>query len=316
MGPEGLMGSAVRLGAAVDALAALAAYVRVETEDLPADPQVRELLAAVASEVLGETVGPGDVGGAGEGGGAGGTGDLDLRTAGAAVGLARAFLRQGAELIDNPGRSGGWDQVDVPLLQSIGRMSMAISDVIRAAEGRLEGLGELLTAPGARFLDIGTGTAWLAIAMARSHPGLQVVGIDIFAPALDLARTNVDAEGLAGAVELRLQDAVTLDEPDGYDAIWVPMPFLPKAIVPDVIAAAARSLRPGGWVLPGTFGGPDDRLSQLLTELRIVRAGGHPWRPEEFIGVLEGAGMVDAGEVPRTWAATLRLYAGRRGSPG
>lgn len=292
MGPQGLMGNAVRLGAAVDALAALAAYVRVETEDLPADPRVRELLAAVATELLGED------------------GEVEGSSAGAVVGLARAFLRQGAELIDNPGRSGGWDQVDVPLLQSIGRMSMAVSDAIRAAEERLDGLGERLAAPGARFLDIGTGTGWLAIAMARSHPGLQVVGIDIFAPALDLARGNVDDAGLAGAVELRLQDAVTLDEPDGYDAIWVPMPFLPEAIVPGVIAAAARSVRPGGWVLPGTFAGPDDRLSQLLTDLRIVRAGGHPWRPEEIIGVLEDAGLSEAAEVPRTWP--VRLFAARR----
>jgi SAM-dependent methyltransferase len=292
MGPQGLMGNAVRLGAAVDALAALAAYVRVETEDLPADPRVRELLAAVATELLGED------------------GEVEGSSAGAVVGLARAFLRQGAELIDNPGRSGGWDQVDVPLLQSIGRMSMAVSDAIRAAEERLDGLGERLAAPGARFLDIGTGPGWLAIAMARSHPGLQVVGIDIFAPALDLARGNVDDAGLAGAVELRLQDAVTLDEPDGYDAIWVPMPFLPEAIVPGVIAAAARSVRPGGWVLPGTFAGPDDRLSQLLTDLRIVRAGGHPWRPEEIIGVLEDAGLSEAAEVPRTWP--VRLFAARR----
>jgi SAM-dependent methyltransferase len=301
MGPQGLMGNAVRLGAAVDALAALAAYLRVETEDLPADPRVRELLAAVAGEVLGED---------GVVGGVGGDGALDARSAGAVVGLARAFLRQGAELVDNPGRSGGWDQVDVPLLQSIGRMSMAVSDAIRAAEERLDGLGERLAVPGARFLDIGTGTGWLAIAMARSHPGLQVVGIDIFSPALDLARGNVDAEGLDEAIELRLQDAVTLDEPDGYDAIWVPMPFLPEAIVPGVIAAAARSLRPGGWVLPGTFAGPDDRLSQLLTDLRIVRAGGHPWRAEELIGVLEDAGLEEAAEVPQT--PPVRLFAGRR----
>jgi SAM-dependent methyltransferase len=300
MGPQGLMGNAVRLGAAVDSLAALAAYVRIETEDLPADPRVRELLAAVAAEVLGE---------------AGGAGEVDAGSAVAVVGLARTFLRQGAELIDNPGRSGSWDRVDVPLLQSIGRMSMAVGEAIGTAEERLDGLGERLASPGARFLDIGTGTGWLAIAMARSHPGLRVVGIDVFAPALDLARGNVDAEGLADEVELRLQDAATLDEPDGYDAIWVPMPFLPEAIVPDVIEAAARSLRPGGWVLPGTFAGPDDRLSQLLTDLRIVRSGGHPWRPEEFIAALEGAGLVDVEEVA-CWPAPVRLFAGRRGSPG
>jgi len=296
MGPQqGLMGSAVRLGAASDALAALAAYVRLETEDLPADPQVRHLLAEVAAEVLGCDLG-----------------QASGPAAAPVVGLARAFLRQAAELVENPGRSGGWDRVDVPLLQSIGRLSMAICDAVLVAEAQLAGLGGRLAAPGARFLDVGTGTGWLAIALARAHPGVQVVGIDLFQPALDLAAGNVAAEGLNGRVELRLQDAAELDEPDGYDAIWLPMPFLPAAAVPGVMAAAARSLRPGGWLLPGTFTGPDDRLSRLLTDLRTVRSGGHPWRPEELVAAIAGAGLADAMEVPRTWPAPVRLYAGRR----
>jgi hypothetical protein len=39
MAPDRLMVTAVRLGASVDALAALAAYARLETEQLPADPR-------------------------------------------------------------------------------------------------------------------------------------------------------------------------------------------------------------------------------------------------------------------------------------
>jgi len=86
MGPQELMGNAVRLGAAVDALAALAAHVRIETEGLPADPRVRELLAAVATEVLGED---GEV----EGSSAGGRGP---------AGLARPPVRRAWGL--GPGR--------------------------------------------------------------------------------------------------------------------------------------------------------------------------------------------------------------------
>ena len=50
MASQHLMASAVRLGASVDALAALAAFVRLETEDLPADPAVRDLLLAIAAD--------------------------------------------------------------------------------------------------------------------------------------------------------------------------------------------------------------------------------------------------------------------------
>ena len=121
------------------------------------------------------------------------------------VGLARTFLRQAGELVENPGRSGGWDQVDVPLLQSVGRLSMGISAAVLAAERRLPDLGDRLAGPDARFLDVGTGTGWLAIAIAQAHPTLHVVGVDIFEPALDLARTNVKGAGLTDRIELRMQ---------------------------------------------------------------------------------------------------------------
>ena len=294
MADENALRAAVRLGTSVDALAALAAHVRVETEQLPADPAVRELLTAIAAELLGPEAA------------------LNPATAAPVVGLARTFLRQAGELVENPGRSGGWDQVDVPLLQSVGRLSMGISGAVQVAERRLPDLGDRLAGPDARFLDVGTGTGWLAIAIAQAHPTLHVVGVDIFEPALDLARTNVKGAGLADRIELRLQDAALLDEPDGYDAIWLALPFLPKDVVVPIMDAAARSLKPGGWLLPGTFTGPGDRLSELLTDLRTVRSGGHPWRPEEIVDLMATAGLADAQEIPRTWPAPVRLYAGLR----
>ena len=138
-----------------------------------------------------------------------------------------------------------------------------------------------------------------------------MTGIDIFEPALDLARANVQEAGLDDRVRLLMQDAAQLPESPQYDAIWLPLPFLPGAIIEPVIAAASRALRPGGWLLPGTFIGPDDRLSQLLNDLRIVRSGGHPWRPEEVTGMLTAAGFVGAQEIPRSWAAPVQLWAAR-----
>ncbi len=294
MADEDVLTAAVRLGASVDALAALAAHLRLQSEQLPADPAVRELLASIATELVGTTAAP------------------DPATAAPTIGLARTFLRQASELIENPGRSGGWDQVDVPLLQSIGRLSMGVNAALQAAERRFPDLGDRLAAPDARVLDVGTGTGALAIAIARSHPTVHVVGVDIFEPALGLARANIDSVGLGDRIELRLQDAAEVDEPDGFDAIWLAMPFLPRAVVVPVIDAATRSLKPGGWLLPGTFTGPGDRLSELLTDLRTVRSGGHPWRPEEIIDMMSTAGLSDAQEVPRSWPAPVRLYAGLR----
>lgn len=288
------MAAAVELGTSLEALAALAGHLRVQSEGLEVDPPVRAVLTEVARELLGESE------------------LVDDAAADAVIGFVRAFLRLAADLVENPGRSGSWTNADEALLQGIGRGSMSIRDAVRAAENTLAGLGERLAAPDATFLDVGTGTGWLAIAIARSWPALHVVGIDIFEQALTLARANVAGAELDERVQLRLQDVTLLDEEDAYDAIWLPLPFLPAEIVPQALAATARALRPGGWLLAGTFAGPDDRLSQLINDLRTLRSGGYPWRGDELVKMIAAQGLADAGEVPRTWAAPARLYTGRR----
>lgn len=289
------MGEAARLSTSLEALAALAAHLRVEGEEIETDPRVRDLLQAVADELLGEGA------------------DAHSPEAATVVGMARTLLAQASELVADPGRPPGWQHVDPSILQGTGKMSMAIAGAIGSAGARdLDGLGALLAAPGASFLDVGTGTAWLAIAMARAHPGLRVIGIDVFGEALALAHRNVEAAGLAGRVELREQDVTHLRDDAAYDAVWLPLPFLPRELVPAAVTAGVRALRPGGWLIAGTYAGPPDRLSALLIDLRTVRSGGHPWRTEELVAELASHGLEDAREAERTWAGPVRLFAGRR----
>lgn len=295
--PEALLATAVGLGTSLEAAAALAAHLRVVDEGLPVDPEVARLLAAVAAELLGT-----DRADAG----------ADSLAAPAVVGMVRAWLHQAAELVDDPGRSGTWDRVDPALLQGLGRLSMAIADAVRAAGAHLDGLTTALASPGASILDVGTGTGWLAIALARANPAATVVGIDVFEPALTLARANVAASGLGDRVELRHQDVADLADAARYDAVWLPLPFLPPGVVPTALARGYQALRPGGWLLPGAFAGPPDHLSQLLVDLRTARCGGRSWPADELLALLADAGFAVPAEVPRTWAAPVRLFAARR----
>jgi tRNA A58 N-methylase Trm61 len=189
---------------------------------------------------------------------------------------------------------------------------MSVADVVALASAELDGLGPRLAAPGAALLDVGTGTGWLAIALARAFPSARVVGIDPFEPALELAAANVAAEGLGERVELRRLDVADLADVDAFDAVWLPLPFLPAEVLPVATKAAARALRPGGWALPGAFVGPPDPLSRLLVDLRTVRSGGRPWTAAEIWDLLGEAGLVDAQTVARRWAAPLELYAARK----
>jgi hypothetical protein len=64
-------------------------------------------------------------------------------------------------------------------------------------------------------------------------------------------------------------------------------------------------------VLAGVFGGPPDRLSELLVALRTVRSGGRPCEASALLALLEDRGYASCQEVPRTWRLPVRLFAGR-----
>ena len=145
--------------------------------------------------------------------------------------MAQTFFAQGAELLANPGRAGAWNQVDVRLLQGIGRMSMGVAAAIRTAAEQVPALGDRLAGP-AQILDVGTGVGWLAVALARAYADARVVGIDIFEPALELARANVRRREAAGPDRAPPTGCAEPGQIPVFDVVWLALPFLPAAIVP------------------------------------------------------------------------------------
>ena len=106
------------------------------------------------------------------------------------------------------------------------------------------------------LLDVGTGVGWLAIAAANLWPSATVVGVDVWQPALERARTNVKEAGLDDRITLRNQDVTALDDVDAYDCAWVPTFFIPEDALPAGLERIARSVRPGGWIVLGRFEPP------------------------------------------------------------
>lgn len=99
-----------------------------------------------------------------------------------------------------------------------------------------------LLAPGARALDLGTGTG--AIALPLAHRGLSVVGVDIAEGQLEAARRRA-----AGKVEFLLRPAERTELDDGsFDLVcagqcwhWFDRP--------EAAREAARVLKPGGTLV-------------------------------------------------------------------
>jgi len=128
-------------------------------------------------------------------------------------------------------------------------------------------VARLPLAPGQRVLDLccGAGGSTLPAARAVGAAG-QVLGVDLAAPLLELARTRAAGEGLAN-VEFRECDATRTQLPDGsFDAVVC---VFGVYFVHDMAAFAAemwRLVRPGG-VLAITTWGPG----------RFEPANGHFW---------------------------------------
>ena len=107
-------------------------------------------------------------------------------------------------------------------------------------------------APGAvTAVDLGCGTAVLAVALARARAGLAVVAVDQSAAAVASAEATVAANGLAGRVQVLRDDAAATLPDASVDLVACNPPFhIGSAVVTtaadQMFAAAGRLLRPGG----------------------------------------------------------------------
>lgn len=72
------------------------------------------------------------------------------------------------------------------------------------------------------ILDLATGTADLAIAMAKRNPQAHIIGVDISEKMLDIGKAKIIKQNLESQIELRLGDAAALPfETNFFDVITV-----------------------------------------------------------------------------------------------
>jgi cyclopropane fatty-acyl-phospholipid synthase-like methyltransferase len=193
-------------------------------------------------------------------------------------------------LLENPERERGWTYDDPVVLESQGQASRLIVRGIETLASQHPDISLTLKQPGS-FLDVGTGVGWLAIEAAQSWTAWRVVGIDSWKAALDLARKNVAQSPVADRVEFRFQRIEQLDDDASFALAWLPGPFIAAEVMPVAIERVYHALKPGGWLIVGLYPPPPDELGQVLTKLRIVRSGGHPWTTNEVEEQLRAVGF-------------------------
>jgi demethylmenaquinone methyltransferase / 2-methoxy-6-polyprenyl-1,4-benzoquinol methylase len=131
--------------------------------------------------------------------------------------------------------------------------------------------------PGAKVLDHATGTADLALLIARSSPGVRVVGMDPSTEMLRVGRRKVAAAGLAERVSLEQGDAEDLASVASGSFDAVSMAFGIRN-VPDrsrALKEMVRVTRPGGRIAILELSEPQGGILGPLARAHVHRVV--PW---------------------------------------
>jgi release factor glutamine methyltransferase len=151
----------------------------------------------------------------------------------------------------------------------------------------------------ARALDLGTGSGAIALALAAAWPATEVLAVDAKPEALELARENAEATGLAGRVRFLASDWFSaLPECARFEVIVANPPYLSademaaapaevrehepvaalragnegRADLESILAAAPGFLAPGGLLALETGPGHHAELLRLASGAGLLRA--------------------------------------------
>lgn len=172
----------------------------------------------------------------------------------------------------------------------------------------------LLTAPAARIADIGCGSGWSTIALARAYPNARIDGVDADEVSIAAARRNAAEAGVADRVTFTVADAEAPGLKVGVYDLVVAFDVVHELAHPVAALEAARQLlAPGGAVLIAdgatsdeltTGGGLDERLiraNSVLFCLPTARGHDHAntgaMRPTVLRSYVSEAGFRDVEEV-------------------
>ena len=96
--------------------------------------------------------------------------------------------------------------------------------------------------------DLGCGTGWSTIQLAKELPTASVVGVDLDPQSVEDARANVATESLSDRIAIRRGDAAHLDG-GPFELVTMVQMLHDSSDPVGVLAAARRALAPGGEVL-------------------------------------------------------------------
>lgn len=161
--------------------------------------------------------------------------------------------------------------------------------------------------PSARVADVGCGTGWSSIGMARAYPLASVAGFDVDSASIEEARRNADAAGVADRVRFEVRDAADPALMGQYDVVTAFETVHDMFDPVGALSAMRRLAKKGGVVLvvdekvAEEFTAPGDELERYL----------YGWSAVHCLPVGMGPGSAATGTIMRP--SVLREYARKAG---
>jgi precorrin-6B methylase 2 len=260
------------LGLSVRKLSIIAAALKIRKE--PAvDARISGLIANSVKSMLGEDVDA-----------------LDDRQVSTLIEIIHMSFAEASELLHNPARPAEWRVVDPVLLQTQGKASSAAFRRILALATKRPALQGTL---GGRFLDVGTGVAGIALEAARCCPALLVEGIDVWDPALALARKNVLESPYAARIKILNLDVTKLAGARVYSLVWLPTMFMKRSVVETALDRIAAASVKGAYLVAASYTVPSDPAAATFVALRTFRSGGDQISLSEMEDMIRNRGFID-----------------------
>jgi ubiquinone/menaquinone biosynthesis C-methylase UbiE len=130
---------------------------------------------------------------------------------------------------------------------------------------------------GSPVLDVGTGTAQIPIELARQHPVVHIVGVDLAEHMLQLGRENIRRANWTDRIRLDRCDAKKLGYPDGSFAAVISNSIVHHIPEPDrVLTEMLRVVRTGGNIFVRDLLRPPDQATlQKLVQTYAGTANDH-----------------------------------------
>jgi release factor glutamine methyltransferase len=141
-----------------------------------------------------------------------------------------------------------------------------------------------------RIADVGTGSGAIAVALAVARPSVSITAVDISPAALEVARNNAGAHGVASRIAFNKADLLAGIAAGSFEMVVSNPPYIADAereslnaevrdyepssalfagptgleLYERLIPQAAQALRPDGWLLLEIGAGQDAALRRLL----------------------------------------------------